>query len=66
MRSTFSRTVPRRLWKTMPPSFSSARSSGAFWSSCQKKRASERRARMTRSVPFAMRSGRFAVLTTAR
>jgi len=51
---------------TVYPTYYECDSSGVFWSSCQKKRASERRARITRSVPFTMMSGRFAVLTTAR
>ena len=64
MRRTFSRTVPSLLWNTMPESFSTRSSSFAFLSSSKKKRASERRARMTRSFPFAMVGTSSAVLTT--
>ena len=66
MRSTFSRTVPRRAWKTMPWSFSVRLSSGTFLSSSKKKRPSARRARMTLSLPLRTLFGFFAVFTTAR
>src|SRR5437660_1438782 len=52
IRVTFSRTVPRRLWNTIPASFSTRSSALAFLSSSKKKRASARRARFRRA-PYA-------------
>ncbi len=58
---------PRSFWKVTDFSRSTRSRSGTFWSVSQKKRASLKRARSTRSLPWRMRpSGSPSVFSTAR